>query len=78
MMKSNIYGPITRYGLLSDADNGPSIAMSNLLAEGYLIGHAGLEYDGILLLSSASGSLKMRTLADIGIPTTKLSRNHIP
>ena len=62
----NIYGPITRYGLLSDADNGPSIAMSNLLAEGYLIGHAGLEYDGILLLSSASGSLKMRTLADIG------------
>ena len=61
----NIYGPVTRYGLLSDSSKGQSIALSNILAEGFLQDQAGLEFDGILLLSSASGSLKMRTVADI-------------
>ena len=61
----NIYGPVTRYGLLSDSSNGPSMALSNILTEGFLEGQAGLEFDGIMLLSSASGALKMRTVADI-------------
>jgi hypothetical protein len=61
----NIYGPVTRYGLLSDSSKGQSVALSNILAEGFLQDQAGLEFDGILLLSSASGSLKMRTVADI-------------
>ena len=61
----NIYGPVTRYGLLSDSSNGQSMALSNILTEGFLEGQAGLEFDGIMLLSSASGSLKMRTVADI-------------
>ena len=62
----NVYGPVTRYGLLSDAENGQTVAMSNILTEGFLLGHAALEFDGILLVSSASGSLKLMTIADIG------------
>jgi len=61
----NVYGPVTRYGLLSDASFGQTLALSNILTDGFLKGHAGMEFDGILLLSSASGSLKMRTLADM-------------
>jgi len=61
----NVYGPVTRYGLLSDSSLGQTLALSNILTEGFLKGHAGMEFDGILLLSSASGSLKMRTLADL-------------
>lgn len=61
----NVYGPVTRYGLLSDGSSGQSMALSNILTEGFLKGHAGLGGDGILLLSSASGSLKMRTIADM-------------
>ena len=61
----NMYGPVTRYGLLSDGSSGQSMALSNILTEGFLKGHAGLGGDGILLLSSASGSLKMRTIADM-------------
>jgi len=61
----NVYGPVTRYGLLSDSSQGPTLALSNILTIGFLKGHAGMEFDGILLLSSASGSLKMRTLADL-------------
>jgi len=61
----NVYGPVTRYGLLSDSSLGQTLALSNILTEGFLKGHAGMDFDGILLLSSASGSLKMRTLADM-------------
>lgn len=61
----NIYGPVTRYGLLSDAESSQVVALSNILTEGFLVGQAGLEYDGMLLLSSASGALKLRTVADI-------------
>jgi subtilisin family serine protease len=61
----NTNGPVTRYGLLSDSENGNTLSLSNIVAEGFLLGYAGLEYDGIVLLSSASGALKMRTLADV-------------
>ena len=62
----NVYGPVTRYGLLSDSSKGQTLALSNILTEGFLKGYAGMEADGILLVSSASGSLKMRTLVYIG------------
>ncbi|MGY8699286.1 MAG: hypothetical protein ACKVHC_06245, partial [Candidatus Poseidoniales archaeon] len=55
-----------RYGLLSDSSKGQTLALSNILTEGFLKGYAGMESDGILLVSSASGSLKMRTLVYIG------------
>ena len=61
----NIYGPVTRYGLLSDSSKSQSLALSNILTEGFLKGHAGMEFDGIIFLSSAGGSLKMRILADM-------------
>lgn len=69
----NGYGPVTRYGLLSDSSLGQSLALSNIITEGFLKGHAGLQSDGILLLSSASGSLKMRTLADMSGESNRVS-----
>ncbi len=69
----NGYGPVTRYGLLSDSSLGQTLALSNIITEGFLKGHAGLQSDGILLLSSASGSLKMRTLADMSGESSRVS-----
>ena len=69
----NGYGPVTRYGLLSDSSLGQSLALSNIITEGFLKGHAGMQSDGILLLSSASGSLKMRTLADMSGESNRAS-----
>jgi hypothetical protein len=40
--------------------------MSNLMVPGFFQGFAGLEYDGIIMLSTASGSIKLRTLASLG------------
>ena len=62
----NVYGPVTRYGLLSDSSKGQTLALSNILTEGFLKGYASMDADGILLVSSASGSLKMRTLVSMG------------
>jgi hypothetical protein len=59
----NIYGPVTRYGLLSQDMTLTDYSISNILTEGFLSGFAGMEYDGILMLSSASGSLTLKTLA---------------
>ena len=61
----NTFGPTTRYGLLTDADHQSIDAMSDLMAQGFLQGFAGLEYDGIVMLSTASGSIKLRTLASL-------------
>ena len=69
----NGYGPVTRYGLLSDSSLGQTLALSNIITEGFLKGHAGMQSDGILLLSSASGSLKMRTLADMSGESNRVS-----
>ena len=69
----NGYGPVTRYGLLSDSSLGQTLALSNIITEGFLEGHAGMKSDGILLLSSASGSLKMRTLADMSGESNRAS-----
>ena len=62
----NTFGPTTRYGLLTDADHQSIDAMSNLMVPGFFQGFAGLEYDGIVMLSTASGSIKLRTLASLG------------
>ena len=61
----NTYGPTTRYGLLTDSDQQPISGMSALMTQGFLEGFAGMEYDGIVMLSTASGSLKLRTLASL-------------
>ena len=61
----NTFGPTTRYGLLTDADHESIDGMSNLMAQGFLQGFAGMEDDGIVMLSTASGSLKLRTLASL-------------
>ena len=61
----NTFGPTTRYGLLTDADHESIDGMSDLMAQGFLQGFAGMEDDGIVMLSTASGSLKLRTLASL-------------
>ncbi len=61
----NTYGPTTRYGLLTDSGQQPVSGMSDLMSQGFLEGFAGMEYDGIVMLSTASGSLKLRTLASL-------------
>ena len=61
----NTYGPTTRYGLLTNSEHEAIEGMSDLMAQGFLEGYAGMEYDGIIMLSTASGSLKMRTLASL-------------
>jgi len=59
----NVYGPVTRYGLLSQDMTLTDYSMSNILTEGFLSGYAGMEYDGLIMLSSASGSLTLKQLA---------------
>ena len=59
----NAYGPVTRYGLLSQNMTLTDFSVSNILTEGFLSGFAGMEFDGMLMLSSASGSLTVKTLA---------------
>ena len=61
----NTYGPTTRYGLLTNSDHEAISGMSDLMAQGFLEGYAGMESDGIVMLSTASGSLKLRTLASL-------------
>ena len=61
----NTFGPTTRYGLLTDADHESIDGMSDIMAQGFLQGFAGMEDDGIVMLSTASGSLKLRTLASL-------------
>ena len=61
----NTFGPTTRYGLLTNSDHESIEGMSDLMAQGFLFGYAGMDEDGIVMLSTASGSLKMRTLASL-------------
>ena len=59
----NLYGPVTRYGLLLQDMTLTDYSVSNVLTEGFLSGYAGMEYDGLIMLSSASGSLTLKPLA---------------
>ena len=59
----NAYGPVVRYGLLSQNMTLTDYSISNILTEGFLSGFAGMEVDGIIMLSSASGSLSVKKLA---------------
>jgi len=59
----NVYGPVTRYGLLSQDMTLTDYSISNILTEGFLSGYAGMEFDGLIMLSSASGSLTLKQLA---------------
>ena len=63
----NVYGPVTRYGLLSQDMTLTDYSISNILTEGFLSGYAGMEFDGLIMLSSASGSLALKkVLSDEG------------
>ena len=59
----NDFGPVTRYGLLSQDMTLTDYSISNILTEGFLSGYAGMEFDGMIMLSSASGSLTLKQLA---------------
>jgi len=61
----NVYGPVTRYGTVSDNGNGMEFAMSNMIAEGFMLGYAGLNQDGIIAFSSSSGVLSLRSVASL-------------
>jgi subtilisin family serine protease len=61
----NTFGPTTRYGLITNSEHESINGLSNLMVEGFLQGYAGMKDDGIVMLSSASGSLKLRTLASL-------------
>ena len=61
----NVYGPVTRYGTVSDYGNGMEFAMSNMIAEGFMLGYAGLDQDGIIAFSSSSGVLSLRSVASL-------------
>ena len=61
----NVYGPMTRYGTVSDTGNGMEFAMSNMISEGFILGYAGLDQDGIIVLSSSSGVLSLRSVASL-------------
>ena len=61
----NVYGPMTRYGTVLDEGNGMEFAMTNLIAEGFILGYAGLGQDGIIVLSSSSGVLSLRSVVSL-------------
>ena len=61
----NVYGPMTRYGTVSDNGDGMEFAMSNMIAEGFMLGYAELGQDGIIAFSSSSGVLSLRSLASL-------------
>jgi subtilisin family serine protease len=68
----NAYGPVTRYGLLLQNMTLTDYSVSNILTEGFISGYAGMEFDGMILLSSASGSLTLKTLASINEGTKEV------
>jgi hypothetical protein len=61
----NVYGPVTRYGTVSDNGDGMEFSMSNMIAEGFMLGYAGLDKDGIIVFSSSSGVLSLRSVASL-------------
>ena len=59
----NVYGPMTRYGMI-DVDNN-EFALSNLIAEGFTTGYATTKEEGIVLVSSSSGTLSFKTIVSL-------------
>ena len=59
----NVYGPMTRYGMIDVENN--EFALSNLIAEGFTSGYATTKEEGIILVSSSSGTLSFKTIVSL-------------
>lgn len=56
-----IYGPVTRYGMYMVGDS--EIGLSNLIAEGHIIGAGSIGQDAIVIMSSPSGQISGKKVA---------------
>ncbi len=61
----NVYGPMTHYGTVYDSSNGMEFALSNMICEGFILGYAGLDADGIMVVSSSSGVMSLRSIVSL-------------
>jgi subtilisin family serine protease len=53
-----VLGPVTRYGMFSTGDS--EIGLSNLIAEGHIVGAGSIGDDGIVVMSSPSGKISAK------------------
>ena len=58
-----IHGPVTRYGLYNAGDS--VIGLSNLIAEGHVIGAGSIGEDSVVIMSSPSGQISAKKVAYI-------------
>tara|TARA_B100000683_G_scaffold267038_1_gene300154 strand:+ start:354 stop:5243 length:4890 start_codon:yes stop_codon:yes gene_type:complete len=61
----NIYGPVHRMGLVTDADGVAIKGMSNMLDEGYLFGIGVMEDDTIVCSITPTGTLSLSKVASL-------------
>ena len=61
----NVYGPMTHYGTVYDSSDGMEFALSNMICEGFILGYAGLDADGIMVVSSSSGVMSLRSIVSL-------------
>ena len=61
----NVYGPMTHYGIVYDSTNGMEFALSNMICEGFILGFAGMDMDGIMVVSSSSGVMSLRSIVSL-------------
>ena len=61
----NIYGPVHRMGLVTDADGEAIKGMSNMLDEGYLFGIGVMEDDTIVCSITPTGTLSLSKVASL-------------
>jgi len=62
-----VLGPVTRYGMYNVGDS--EIALSNLIAEGHVIGAGSIGQDAIVIMSSPSGQISAKKIANINANT---------
>ena len=56
-------GPVTRYGIYNVGDS--EISLSNLIAEGHVVGAGSIGADAIVIMSSPSGQISAKKIANI-------------
>ena len=61
----NVYGPMTHYGTVYQSSQGMEFALSNMICEGFILGFAGMEVDGIMVVSSSSGVMSLRSIVSL-------------
>lgn len=62
-----IYGPVTRYGIYSVGD--AEVGLSNIIAEGHVVGAGTIGLDSIVIMTSPSGQISAKKIAYIYPPT---------